>query len=1154
MRFWMMLVAAGIGCGETKVRDVNEAPFAQITSHEDGDVVLEGATVSFQGNAVDADHDAGELLATWYAGETQICEAAAPESDGTTTCSDIPISDAFTEVRLEVKDPTNLAAKDTVSLTVQATDAPVAKIVLPDGESPYRVGDIIDFEGSVTDAEDGPGELSLTLSSDIDGELDFGPEVTTDGVVRGSLTLTEGTHTLLFTAEDTLAKTGSDSVIVQVNPANTAPLCAISAPADGSASELGVLVTFEGEVSDIDQAANTLGVVWESDFDGELGTSTPDSDGSVRLSTGSLSVNTHQITLVVTDDLGEVCTTSLTTTVGQAPTVNIVRPTDGDAFGADTVITFEGTVGDSEDLATELSISWDSDLDGVLSTAAADSAGTTQFTLNTTDDAMSPGSHTLTLTVTDTDGLSVSDLVTFVVTENHVPEVSAVGITPDPATPSDTLNCEYTFTDGDGDADLSTLSWTIGGTEVGTGSTLSGAFAPGDTVTCTVTPYDGTDLGIPVSDSVSIDNTAPSIVAVIISPDPAYADDTLECSWIGYADAEGDPDLSMPDWYVDGAFVSSGSTLSGVFAKDQLITCSVVPYDGFSSGTGMSTSMTISNKPPEIVSLSISPTAPMTTDELTVVVSTDDVDGDPLTLSYTWWVDGADSGLGSVDSVPDSATSRDQSWSVTVWPNDGTEDGLSMSSAPVTIGNTAPTTPVIAISPSAPVTETDDLVCEVLTASYDADGDPISMGFTWTLDGVAWVGAAATSTLPGDTIPASETGYEQTWMCIATPSDGSLDGTSAVDIVTTSCEVLTWYRDTDGDGYGDDLDTVEQCEEPSGYVSLGGDCVPDDATLVECPSDGDSDWSDVLGNDPVAWAAVGMDTANDRILVYGGQTYHALSGSTYAYDLVAETWEEATISGADPGTRKGHASTMATGDEYSELVVFGGEDYHTLTAEVFVLDAYGLGAETWNDLTTSEGPEPRVGASMVYDPEAEVALVWGGRGYYGLLSDLWQLDFSGAEAAWTELAAWGDVPERAFSTAVYDPGFDVVYAFGGQTYHALAETPLCLNLDTQEWTELTVSGDEIDALTDASAVYSADYRAVVLYGGQGYHSLPDQAYYIEPVGECEVEVTALAPGEGSSPGGLMGHGMVWDSDEDVALIVGGQGYYRLSESIYSLTP
>jgi hypothetical protein len=47
--------------------------------------------------------------------------------------------------------------------------------------------------------------------------------------------------------------------------------------------------------------------------------------------------------------------------------------------------------------------------------------------------------------------------------------------------------------------------------------------------------------------------------------------------------------------------------------------------------------------------------------------------------------------------------------------------------------------------------------------------------------------------------------------------DGFTDEEDAIDL-------LTWYQDTDGDGYGDPLVSDESCEAPPGFVSLATDC------------------------------------------------------------------------------------------------------------------------------------------------------------------------------------------------------------------------------------------------------------------------------------------------------------------------------------------
>ena len=116
-----------------------------------------------------------------------------------------------------------------------------------------------------------------------------------------------------------------------------------------------------------------------------------------------------------------------------------------------------------------------------------------------------------------------------------------------------------TATDADGESVSISYAWTVDGTEIGeTGDTLTGDdFDRDQEVFCTVTPSDGSEDGDPVdSNTVTISNTAPS-ASVGISPDPAYAADTLACSWT-FTDDDGDSDASTLEWTVDGTVVGTG--------------------------------------------------------------------------------------------------------------------------------------------------------------------------------------------------------------------------------------------------------------------------------------------------------------------------------------------------------------------------------------------------------------------------------------------------------------------------------------------------------------------------------------------------------------------------------------------------------------------
>ncbi len=390
------------------------------------------------------------------------------------------------------------------------------------------------------------------------------------------------------------------------------------------------------------------------------------------------------------------------------------------------------------------------------------------------------GGDTVTCTVTPFDGedqgTPVSDDV---VIDNTAPSIDSVTLSPSTATAEDTLSCQYSgYDDPDGDADLSTYSWTVNGSEVSTDSTLSGAFVGGDTVSCEVTPYDGSSAGTAMSDAVVIDNSPPVLADATISPSTAYTDDELTCTAGSTTDPDGTTSFSyLYEWTVDGVSVSFTDTLAADdHGRDDDVVCVVTPNDGQDDGSAVSSAtLTISNTPPEVVSVSLAPASPATDDSLSATVETSDLDGDTVSVSYTWDVSGIDPGetSGTLDGA--GGFDKGDEVTVTVVPDDGTDTGSSLTATAVTVVNTAPGQPTVDISPAEAFGGLDDLVCEIDNDADDVDGDPLTYAMSWTVDGVGY-SDATTTTWSGDTVPASDTFGNEDWECSALPNDGDDDG------------------------------------------------------------------------------------------------------------------------------------------------------------------------------------------------------------------------------------------------------------------------------------------------------------------------------------------------------------------------------------------
>lgn len=651
----------------------------------------------------------------------------------------------------------------------EPTEAPAVALTSPTAAGSYYSDQLISFLGTVSDREDGVDELVVTLVDEAGTDLGLAPSVAPDGTVEAYGRLAEGEHWIRLRAVDTDGKEGVASAVIVVGPANSAPSCWFTAPADGSAGSEGSEVRFEGLVSDADVAADSLSVTWSSNLDGTLGTSLADSDGTVRFAWNDLSLGTHLVTLAVADEIGATCTTSVYYTVGNPPALELTAPTDGAVANEGEDLLFGATVSDGEDAPTELALSWVSDRDGPFSAAGADSTGVVSFRTS----ELSAGGHTISVTATDLDGLYT--LRSLSLTVNALPTAPSVTLSPDPAGTDDALTATAAdSTDPDGSGVVTyAYAWYEDG--VASAASTSAVFPAADSekghrYRVVVTPNDGSGDGPSGEATLTVSNTAPTVDSVSIAPSAPQVDDTLVCSATA-SDLDGDS-LSLSYAWSDG---SVGSTYV-VGADDDpgaSITCTATADDGDGGTATGSASVTVSNSDPSIVSVSLSPSAPQVGDTLTCSASVSDADGGSPSVTYSW----SDGSGGSTYLVEPS---DDPGAIVTCTARVSDVDGGSASdSASVTIVNTDPSFSSLAITPSVP--DADDTVTCVASA-IDADGGTPTIDYAWTN---ATTSASLGSGASLDLLTVSVSSGESV-RCTATASDSDGGSATATDTVTLS--------------------------------------------------------------------------------------------------------------------------------------------------------------------------------------------------------------------------------------------------------------------------------------------------------------------------------------------------------------------------------
>ncbi|MCA9572219.1 MAG: hypothetical protein KC656_30480, partial [Myxococcales bacterium] len=311
----------------------------------------------------------------------------------------------------------------------------------------------------------------------------------------------------------------------------------------------------------------------------------------------------------------------------------------------------------------------------------------------------------------------------------------------DPVTGVD-ITAVPTGDDADSDHLTWTYVWSVDGTEAQRGPADTFVGTRGDEVSVEAWASDGeATSGSVQAGPVEVGNAPPVLTEVKLSPSAPTGSSTLTCIPEGWYDAEGDtPDYRYAWTIVDGspdgipADVTTDTFPASRLDVGEAVWCTVTPFDGQDEGAPVS-SPTVArvNVPPVITRALLTPEVVRAGDVVQVDgLLTDDADGDTVTVSYAWTLDGEPVGDDSSELPLDTLPAyRGDVVRVVVTPHDGREAGTPWVGE-VTLANTPPVLHGISFDPSPPATRTE---VTALVDATDADQEELTITYRWRVNG-----------------------------------------------------------------------------------------------------------------------------------------------------------------------------------------------------------------------------------------------------------------------------------------------------------------------------------------------------------------------------------------------------------------------------------
>jgi hypothetical protein len=340
------------------------------------------------------------------------------------------------------------------------------------------------------------------------------------------------------------------------------------------------------------------------------------------------------------------------------------------------------------------------------------------------------------------------------------------------------------------DADQDFLSveytWIIDGVTRSNSQTFaSSALSRGNVVTCSARPYDGEAYGNALQTApVTVANAPPTLAGIALSNISPNEGESIVVTGVTNSDPDGDLVTLTYQWFVNGVVVSTANQIdSTLFNRGNTVFVRATGTDSLGATASLdSQTLTVVNAAPgQPAPATILPDIAYRTSTLTTSSTATDPDGDAVTLSYTWFVNGVQVQSGVSASLAPGPFVRGQTVTATIVATDTFGlSGTGRNTAGIVIANSVPPAPAVTVTPTNPRAGIDPLVCAITTTSTDPDGDAVTYDIRWRQGQVLVGNVARTPT--SATVPGALTGAAEVWTCDARAWDGTVHGPYSVAV------------------------------------------------------------------------------------------------------------------------------------------------------------------------------------------------------------------------------------------------------------------------------------------------------------------------------------------------------------------------------------